>query len=246
MGTEKTEISEERVNDIVQNSILSEKKGTVELSQFVPWQTTFSKLNADLEKGVLQEPLATKVKETAFVAYPNNHGGYEVQCVANSKNIPYLVLHDLKDPTTFVPKIPFPEQWRGLKGEKLQEISGIQDAVACHPTGFMCLVNSLDGARQMVETAREIEFTKAITEMGTKEAKIREAYRKTFGFESAAEDRAVENMKISIMDSIPGLESYIEDMDTQQSELEELENMVTQEMKIPDLPELETEEELEW
>lgn len=39
-------------------------------------------------------------------------------------------------PRSFVSRIPFPANWRGLNGDAFQEVSGLTDAVFCHPTGF--------------------------------------------------------------------------------------------------------------
>lgn len=48
-----------------------------------------------------------------------------------------------------------PESWRGLTGEELQEVTGVEDAVFCHNSGFMCVAESKDSALKLAEISLE-------------------------------------------------------------------------------------------
>lgn len=50
---------------------------------------------------------------------------------------------------------PLPEAWRGKAAAELQETTGVQDAMFCHVSGFMCAAKSREGALQLAELAAE-------------------------------------------------------------------------------------------
>lgn len=52
---------------------------------------------------------------------------------------------------------PLPEAWRGLNGQKLQEVTGVSDAVFCHNGGFICGARSYEGAVELARLAIEAE-----------------------------------------------------------------------------------------
>lgn len=51
---------------------------------------------------------------------------------------------------SFSLRVPLKEEWRGLRDEKLQEVSGIKDATFVHMSGFTGGAKSLGGIRSMV------------------------------------------------------------------------------------------------
>lgn len=51
----------------------------------------------------------------------------------------------------FVNRIDPPMEWRGLSNERLQEVSGVPDAVFCHKSGFLTVAGSFEGIMKMAE-----------------------------------------------------------------------------------------------
>jgi len=95
------------------------------LHQFAPWQ----------------EVVITEAPEALYVIYPNaNTDGYKLQCVPDAVG-------------SFGKRKALPEEWAGKKGEELQQVCGVSDAVFCHPGRFICGAESLSGAEQMAVLA---------------------------------------------------------------------------------------------
>ena len=57
----------------------------------------------------------------------------------------------------FGQRVSLPEAWRGLNGEALVKVSGVQDAVFAHPARFICGAGSREGALKMARLALEID-----------------------------------------------------------------------------------------
>lgn len=69
-------------------------------------------------------------------------GGYNWQCVPD-------VLGG------FGQRKSVPNEWRGLSGPKLQEVTGIATASFCHPAGFIGGAETLEDARKLAKLAVE-------------------------------------------------------------------------------------------
>lgn len=48
---------------------------------------------------------------------------------------------------------PFPEDWRGLKGEELVRVSGVETAIFCHAAGFFAVAKTREDAIKLAEKA---------------------------------------------------------------------------------------------
>ena len=48
-------------------------------------------------------------------------------------------------------KKPFPTAWCGKRNSELADVSGVEDAVFCHSGGFLCVAESLEGAKKLAE-----------------------------------------------------------------------------------------------
>ena len=70
--------------------------------------------------------------EVKRVVYPKGSEGYGVYCNQSENHLP--------------PK------FRGLRGADLAEVSGLDDAVFCHKSGFMCVMGSFDSAMAMARS----------------------------------------------------------------------------------------------
>lgn len=74
-----------------------------------------------------------------FVVFQSiNKDSWMVQCVPPEAN-------------SFDKRVPLPEEWGGLKGRDLAEVSGFEDAVFCHPGRFLAGFKSKESAIQAVE-----------------------------------------------------------------------------------------------
>lgn len=59
------------------------------------------------------------------------------------------------DEGSFDQRKPLPEQWAGLEGAALAEVTGVGDAVFCHAMRFVCAAQSLEGAMALARLAVE-------------------------------------------------------------------------------------------
>jgi uncharacterized UPF0160 family protein len=66
------------------------------------------------------------VPEALFVVYPDGVGNWKVQAIPISPG-----------KTDFRLKAYLPENWRGLEGSKLIEVTGIEGVIFCHNAGFI-------------------------------------------------------------------------------------------------------------
>ncbi len=89
----------------------------------------------DLPYGRIPLSIAvSQIPEILYIVYPSSRGGNWDVCASR-------VSMD-----SFESKKPFPESWRGLKDEKLEEVSGISGAIFCHNAGFLCAVKTKESA----------------------------------------------------------------------------------------------------
>ena len=58
-----------------------------------------------------------------------------------------------KNNDTFESRVIFPESWAGLRGEELQKVSGIHDAVFCHKARFLVVTESKESALKVAGLA---------------------------------------------------------------------------------------------
>lgn len=96
-----------------------------------------------LEKGMpwaspLLEDLADE--EVLYVLFPQADTGWMVQAVPPKVG-------------EFGQRHPLPSLWAGYRGKDIQELSGVPDAVFCHPGRFICGAVSKEGAMSMARAA---------------------------------------------------------------------------------------------
>jgi len=77
----------------------------------------------------------------------------EVMYVVSRSNGNWKALAMRKSPCTFENRKSMPENWGGKRGEELQEITGVSDAVFCHNALFLAVAKSRLGAWQLAELA---------------------------------------------------------------------------------------------
>lgn len=116
--------------DTVDEAIVASEAGLLLLPQFITgW----------LERTVTSND--PKAKDLLYGVFRNLQGQWNVQALP-----PTLAERSAQ-------RKPLPETWRGLSGAKLQEITGVEDAVFCHAGGFICGARSREGAMKLAQLA---------------------------------------------------------------------------------------------
>lgn len=64
------------------------------------------------------------------------------------------------EPHTFTNRLPFPEEWRGLRDEELSKATGIPDCVFVHANGFCGGNKTYKGALEMCKKSLELNTSK--------------------------------------------------------------------------------------
>lgn len=108
----------------IEDAIEYSRFGVIVLEKYIPWQ----------EYVIGSEN--PKAARTLYVVFPSNRGGYNVQAIPDAVG-------------SFGNRKPLPESWRGLRGEDLQKVCGVDDATFCHPAGFIGGAESFNGALRM-------------------------------------------------------------------------------------------------
>lgn len=96
-----------------------------------------------LDKHLPFKSLINQLPELLYVIYPYATGeSWMVQAVPQS-------------PTSFESRKPFPEAWRGAGAHELQQLTGVDDVVFCHATGFIAGAVSQNGAKALMQRSLE-------------------------------------------------------------------------------------------
>lgn len=119
-----------KAESIVDEAIDDAEGNIMVLDQFVPWQEFIFSSGND------------KAEEVQFVIFPSNRGGYNWQCVPDGLG-------------SFGQRKSVPEEWKGLRGEELQQVTGVKTATFCHPAGFIGGAETLEDAIKLAKIAVE-------------------------------------------------------------------------------------------
>ena len=126
-------ISKAKAQQLVEQVIEKSEGHIMILDQFIPWQKfVFSSKNL-------------KADEVQFVVYSSNRGGYNWQCVPDE-----LV--------GFGQRKSVPEEWKGLNGYNLQQVTGVDTAIFCHPAGFIGGAETFADAYALAKKAVEAQY----------------------------------------------------------------------------------------
>lgn len=125
-------ISKAKAQKIVDEAIEKSEGHIMVLDQFVPWQEfIFSSENK-------------KATEVQFVVFPSNRGGFNWQCVPDTLG-------------GYGQRKSVPTEWKGLRMEELQSVTGVKTASFCHPAGFIGGADTLEDALTLAKIAVESE-----------------------------------------------------------------------------------------
>jgi uncharacterized UPF0160 family protein len=89
------------------------------------------------------EPVVTEAPEALYVLYPKSDG-WGLQAVPRELG-------------SFVNRKDLPAEWAGLDGPALAAITGVPDAMFCHPARFIAAARSREGAAELVRRALAAE-----------------------------------------------------------------------------------------
>lgn len=117
-----------KAKNIVKEAIEKSSNHVMILNKFVPWQRH------------LYYSTNPKALDIWFVIYPSLRGGYNWQTVTTN----------LRD---HIPMKAVPEEWCGLKGRELREITGVETAIFCHDAGFVGSAETMQDAIKMARLA---------------------------------------------------------------------------------------------
>ncbi|MBE5820294.1 MAG: MYG1 family protein [Clostridiales bacterium] len=117
-----------KVREKIISAISESNNGIMVLDQDIDWQEELFRSTDEKASNIL------------YVIYPSNRGDYKVRCVPD-------VLEGFGQRKTL------PSEWHGLKGEELQKVTKVSDAVFCHPNGFVAGADSLEGALALANLA---------------------------------------------------------------------------------------------
>lgn len=95
------------------------------------------------ERLVIDERL-NKHTNLQLAVFPSTSGGFTVQSLNVGLEPDFSV------------RCPMPEQWRGLRDAKLEEVSGMKGMIFCHANGFMCVVDKYNNAMEVAKHIIEL------------------------------------------------------------------------------------------
>ncbi|KAF5271690.1 hypothetical protein FQA39_LY08013 [Lamprigera yunnana] len=126
--------------EIVMEALLNRNKvyttgEIIEIENYCPWVEHLFSLEEELK-------IDERIK---FVLFSDKDGSYRVQSVPIT-------------PGSFVCRNFLHQDWRGLRGEDLIQVSGIDGAIFCHHTGFIGGNKTREGAFQMAVKSLHVRY----------------------------------------------------------------------------------------
>lgn len=122
-------ISKIKAKYIIKEAIEKAEDSVMVIDKYFYWQKYFfHPQNRNASRDIL------------YIVYPSKDGQY------HCKGIP-------ETPLSFGCRKFFPEEWRGLEGEKLQIVTGVSTATFCHQQGFIAGAKTLDDAINLAKIA---------------------------------------------------------------------------------------------
>lgn len=129
----RAEIARAKAGRLVEQAIAdAPERRILVLEQFMPW------------KHHLFASKQEKAGDIWYVIFPSARGGYNVQCVPDAED-------------SFGERHALPVSWRGLRGEELAKVCGIESAIFCHPSGFIGGAGTLEDALAFARLAAETD-----------------------------------------------------------------------------------------
>lgn len=121
----KAELDRARILELAQEAI-SQGESVLVLERGGSWQGPVIAANAESEVGI------------DFVVYPDPRGQWMIQCVPPSEG-------------SFDKRVPLPAEWAAKRDQELQALTGVADAIFCHPGRFIAGAATREGVLAMAK-----------------------------------------------------------------------------------------------
>jgi uncharacterized UPF0160 family protein len=119
----KAELDRARILELAHEAIVQGETVLV-LERGGSWQGPVIAANAGLEAGI------------DFVVYPDPRGQWMIQCVPPAEG-------------SFDKRVPLPAEWAAKRDQELQALTGVADAIFCHPGRFIAGAATREGVLAM-------------------------------------------------------------------------------------------------
>ena len=123
----KAELDRARILELAQEA-LAEGQTVLVLERGGSWQGPVIAANAEATTGI------------DFVVYPDPRGQWMIQCVPPAEG-------------SFDKRLPLPEEWAAKRDQELQALTGVADAIFCHPGRFIAGAATREGVLAMAKLA---------------------------------------------------------------------------------------------
>ena len=120
------EVSRIAARDIVRESYEKSQNGRRVLKQYAPWASHLIAMD-----------IIEKVK---LVVYPGHNNEYKVEVVK-------------KEMGSFESRMDLPLEWAGKRNDDLVAVTGVEDAIFCHPERFIAAAKTFAGAIKLAKLA---------------------------------------------------------------------------------------------
>lgn len=120
------EVSRIAARDIVRESYEKSQNGIMVLKQYAPWASHLIAMD-----------IIEKVK---LVVYPGHNNEYKVEVVK-------------KEMGSFESRMDLPLEWAGKRNDDLVAVTGVEDAIFCHPERFIAAAKTFAGAIKLAKLA---------------------------------------------------------------------------------------------
>jgi len=140
-------IEEARAEQLVVTYVSETPRGSKVLimPEFVPWKGALKQLAA------MDGPMRDAADNLELVIFPSPEGKWMVQCVPGDELFSNKMVTISADGRNSSPGLPV--EWAGLNGEKLAEVTGVEDAVFCHNGRFVAAAATREGVKQLAKLA---------------------------------------------------------------------------------------------
>lgn len=120
------EVSRIAARDIVRESYEKSQNGIMVLKKYAPWASQLIAMDT--------------VEKVKLVVYPGHNDEYKVEVVK-------------KEMGRFESRMDLPLEWAGKRNDDLIAVTGVEDAIFCHPERFIAAAKTFSGAIKLAKLA---------------------------------------------------------------------------------------------
>lgn len=120
------EVSKIAARDIVRESYEKSQNGIMVLKKYAPWASQLITMDT--------------IEKVKLVVYPGHNDEYKVEVVK-------------KEMGSFESRMDLPLEWAGKRNDDLITVTGVEDAIFCHPERFIAAAKTFSGAIKLAKLA---------------------------------------------------------------------------------------------